>query len=163
MKGSFGNAEARYSHAMGIRRRSGRHFVEDVTVQQEDIEAFLELPHDQRFQVLRTLRHETSLLAGGGLGPMAALYFAAVVASLPLISALSSQDDKQWAAPTSIALGTFVLISGLYLTFQVVLSQRRYARSATRLAFYEDALRNVSARDKRSQRQAGRWFNRLRA
>jgi hypothetical protein len=147
---------------MGIRTRSGSHFAENATVQQEDIQAFLELTHDQRFKVLRTLRHEASLLAGGGLGPMAALYFAAVVASLPLISALSLQDDKQWAAPASIALGVFMLMSGLYLTVQVVLSQRRYARSATRLAFYEDALRHVSDRGERNPRQAARWFSRLR-
>ena len=92
---------------------------------------------------------------------MAALYFAAVVASLPLISALSLHDDKQWAAPASIALGVFMLMSGLYLTMQVVLSQRRYARSATRLAFYEDALRHVPRQ--RKSPQAARWFNRLRS
>lgn len=147
---------------MEIRTGPGSHSIEDATVRQEDIQAFLELTQDQRFEVLRTLRHEASLLAGGGLGPMAALYFAAVVASLPLVSALSLQDDKQWAAPTSIALGILMLITNLYLTLQVVLSQRRYARSATRLAFYEDALRHAPDRVERKPRQAAGWFNWLR-
>lgn len=154
---------ARYSHPMGKRTLSVSHSVEDATVQEEDIEAFLELPKDQRFQVLRTLRHEASLLAGGGLGPMAALYFSALVAALPLMAVLSLQGDKQWAAPTSVALGTLIFIFGLYLTGQVILSQRRYARSATRLAFYEEALEHMRDRDERNSRQFRRWFNRLRA
>jgi hypothetical protein len=78
--------------------------IEDATVRPEDIEIFLGLPLEQRFQILRVLRHEASLLAGGGLGPMAGLYFAAVVASLPLLSALSLQNDKQWAGPVLLQL-----------------------------------------------------------
>jgi len=132
--------------------------IEDATVQPEDIETFLRLPLEQRFQILRALRHEASLLAGGGLGPMAGLYFAAVVASLPLLLALALQDDKQWAAPVSIAAGAILLVSGLYLTGQVLFSQRKYARSATRLAFYEDALRDVQTQNQRNRQRGSRWF-----
>lgn len=145
---------------MGTRTLSEDHQVEDVTVQEGDIEAFLRLPEEQRFQVMRTLRHEASLLSGGGLGPMAGIYFAAVVASVPLLTALSVQGDKPWTLAASIAVGAFVLICGLYLTLQVVLTQRRYARSATRLAFYEDALRKTPRPDSLRSSRVARWFTR---
>ena len=145
---------------MGTRTPSEHHLVEDVTVQEDDIQAFLRLPEEQRFQVMRTLRHETSLLSGGGLGPMAGIYFAAVVASLPLLTALSLQGDEPWMLAVSITVGAFMLISGLYLTLQVVLTQRRYARSATRLAFYEDALRKMPRPDSRTSSRVARWFTR---
>ncbi|WP_285251223.1 hypothetical protein [Pseudarthrobacter sp. fls2-241-R2A-168] len=145
---------------MGTRTLSENHLVEDATVKEDDIEAFLRLPKEQRFQVLRTLRHEASLLAGGGLGPMAGIYFAAVVASLPLLTALSLQGDKQWTMAVSVAVGKLMLISGLYLTFQVVLTQRRYARSATRLAFYEEALQKMPDSNSRSSSRGARWFTR---
>jgi hypothetical protein len=145
---------------MGTRTLSENHLVEDVTVQEDDIKAFLRLPEEQRFQVMRTLRHEASLLSGGGLGPMAGIYFAAVVASLPLLTALSLQGNKPWTLAVSIAVGALTLISGLYLTLQVILTQRRYARSATRLAFYEDALRKMPHPDSRSSSRVARWLRR---
>lgn len=145
---------------MGNRTLSEDHQVEDVAVQEDDIEAFLRLPEEQRFQVMRTLRHEAALLSGGGLGPMAGIYFAAVVASVPLMTALSVQGDKPWTFAASVAVGAFVLICGLYLTLQVVLTQRRYARSATRLAFYEDALRKTPRPDSQRSSRVARWFTR---
>jgi len=60
----------------------------------------------------------------------------------------------------SVAAGAFMLISGLYLTFQVALTQRRYARSATRLAFYENALQKMPDFNSRSSPQGVRWFTR---
>lgn len=148
---------------MGIRTLSATHFVQDATIQEEDIKAFVDLPESERFQVLRTLRHEASLLAGGGLGPMAGIYFSALVASLPLLALLSLQGGQQWAALISIAIGAVLFMFGLYLTVQVILSQRRYARSATRLAFYEDALREVRQNGGRDRSGKHRWFNPLRS
>lgn len=145
---------------MGTRTPSEHHLVEDISVQEDDIQAFLRLSEEQRFQVMRTLRHDASLLSGGGLGPMAGIYFATVVASLPLLTALSLQGDEPWTLAVSVTVGAFMLISGLYLTLQVVFTQRRYARSATRLAFYEDALRKMQHPESRSSSRVARWFTR---
>jgi hypothetical protein len=116
-------------------------FDKSKTVELQDVEEFLRHTPVERFEVLRTLRHEASLLSGGGLGPMAGLYFAALTVSLPLVALLTVQDDKSSAVPLSLLIGSVLLIFGLYLTGQVISGQRKYAQSATRLAFYEEAVR----------------------
>lgn len=147
---------------MGNRTLSSGHTVEDSSVEETDIEAFVVLPSDQRFQVLKTLRHEASLLAGGGLAPMAGIYLSTLAVSLPLIALVSPRVDQTWAVPVSIVLGSVLLIFGLYFTAQVILGQRQNARSATRLAFHEEALRQHSEDSGSGHLPSRRWFSRSR-
>lgn len=93
---------------------------------------------------------------------MAGIYLSTLAVSLPLIGLVSLQGQA-WAVPVSIVLGTVLFIFGLHLTAQVLLGQRQYARSATRLAFYEDALRQQREDTKSGPTPSRRWFSRSRA
>lgn len=85
---------------------------------------------------------------------MAGISLGVVVAAFPLLALISLHVDRSLAMASSIALGTVILILGMYLMFDLAVGQRRFARAKTRLAFYEEALTETA-----SKRPSRRWFS----
>ncbi|MCW2133376.1 hypothetical protein B0G38_002553 [Arthrobacter sp. VKM Ac-2550] len=91
---------------------------------------------------------------------MAAAYISVIAAALPLVALVSLQNDRTLAVVTSLVVGGLILLLGLYLTIDLARNQGRLARSATRLAFYEDALKKEAEFAARVSDSRRRWLRR---
>ncbi|MET4622826.1 hypothetical protein ABIE18_004305 [Arthrobacter sp. 2762] len=117
----------------GLRSRS---FPE---VTRAEIATFLTLSEDKQFEDLRSLRNRTAHLSGGSLGAFTALYIGVILVAFPLIG----QATAPWAGPLAppLSIGLVVLVAGYWIAYSYVKEQRNMAHAATRLTFYEEALK----------------------
>ena len=106
-------------------------------MEQAEIKHFLVLSQAQQFEVLRKLRTDAAHLGGASLSAFTAVYISVVLVAFPL---LASPIVELWPGPGSTGLGLFILLAGMVLAISLVRHQHDLARSATRLAFFEDAL-----------------------
>ncbi|MHC6231977.1 hypothetical protein ACX5I6_20810 [Arthrobacter sp. MMS24-T111] len=123
-------------HSFTRRGLRSRRFPE---VTREDIDIFLALDENKQFEDLRELRTRAAHLGGGSLGAYTALYVSVTLAALPLLV----QGTASWVGPftSALAIALVVLVAGFWIAYSFVHAQHEMARAATRLAFYEEALR----------------------
>lgn len=121
--------------------RKARRLGVTLPVEQVEIDHFLILDSTRQFDVLRQLRTDAAHLSGGSMSAFTAAYISVVLVAIPL---MASSIVNSWPVGGSIGLGAFILIAGLVLARSSVLYQRDLARSATRLAFFEEALSRAS-------------------
>lgn len=117
----------------GLRSRS---FPE---VTRQDITTFLALDENKQFEDLRTLRTRAAHLSGGSLSAYTALYVGVLLVAFPLLG----QAIASWAGPlaSTLCIALIVLIGGCWIAYAYLHDQHDMARAATRLTFYEEALK----------------------
>jgi hypothetical protein len=123
-------------HSFTRRGLRSRRFPE---VTRQEIATFIALDEDKQFEDLRGLRTRSAHLSGGSLGAYSALYVGVILVVFPLLG----QALALWAGPfgSSLSIALTVFIAGSWISYSYVHDQHDMARAATRLAFYEEALR----------------------
>lgn len=129
-------------HSFTRRGLRSRRFPE---VTRQEIATFLALNEDKQFEDLRSLRTRAAHLSGGSLGAFTAVYVGALLVAVPLLGQSTAGWAVNFASPLSIAL--IVLLSGCSIGYSYARDQHDMARAATRLAFYEQALREQGSVD----------------
>lgn len=122
----------------------------DPHVQPADVTVFLELDPQLQFEELRELRRDAAHLGGGSFGALAALLVSATLVAYPLI--VSGLYQAGAASSQPLILGVGVAILGAVAASNFVITQNNLARSAARLAFYEEAMEERRAVQKRPRR-----------
>jgi hypothetical protein len=122
----------------------------DPHVQPADVTVFLELDPQLQFEELRELRRDAAHLGGGSFGALAAVFVSAALVAYPLI--VSGLYQAGVASNQPLILGIGVAILGAVVATNFVLTQNNLARSAARLAFYEQAMEEQRAVQKRQRR-----------
>jgi hypothetical protein len=122
----------------------------DPHVQPADVTVFLELDPQLQFEELRELRRDAAHLSGGSFGALAAVFVSAALVAYPLI--VSGLYQAGVASNQPLILGIGVAILGAVVATNFVLTQNNLARSAARLAFYEQAMEEQRAVQKRQRR-----------
>jgi len=119
------------------RRGLRSHRFPEVT--RQDIAAFLALDENKQFEDLRTLRTRAAHLSGGSLGAYTALYVGVILVALPLLGPATAS----WVGPfaSSLCIALIILLAGCWIAYSFIQDQHDMARAATRLAFYEEALK----------------------
>ena len=130
--------------------RFERLFRLDPHVQPADVTAFLELEPQFQFEELRELRRDAAHLGGGSFGALAAVFVSAALVAYPLI--VSGLFQVGSASSQPLLLGIGVALVGAVVATNFALTQNNLSRSATRLAFYEEALEERRAVQKRPRR-----------
>lgn len=126
----------------------------DPHVRPSEVAAFLELDPQPQFEELSQLRRDAAHLGGGSFGALVAVYIGAALVAYPLIISGFYQMVDLPIHPLVIGLGVAGI--GLVLALSFAVTQNNLGRSATRLAFYEEALEvQRSARG----RSAWRWWS----
>jgi hypothetical protein len=126
-------------------------------VQESEIAAFLGLDPKLQFEKLRELRRDAAHLSGGSFGALIAIYTSAALVAYPLISSSFFQNSSIRFADQSLVIGSGIACLVFLLAMNYALTQNRLARSATRLAFYEEALReSLSGKKAGHQWQIGK-------
>ncbi|WP_156037199.1 hypothetical protein [Arthrobacter sp. UNC362MFTsu5.1] len=123
-------------HSFTRRGLRSRRFPE---VTRQEIATFVALDEEKQFQDLRSLRTRAAHLSGGSLGAFTALYVGVILVAFPLLGQATASWAGPFASPLSIAL--LVLFTGCSIAYSYVYDQHDMARAATRLAFYEQALK----------------------
>lgn len=118
--------------------RFERIFRLDPHVQSSEVAAFLELDPALQFEDLRELRRDAAHLSGGSFGALIAIYVGAAFVAYPLIVSGMAQTAGSPFGPIFAGMGVAGI--GLILALNFALTQNNLGRSATRLAFYEQAL-----------------------
>jgi 4-hydroxybenzoate polyprenyltransferase len=124
-------------HSFTRRGLRARRFPE---VTRPDIAAFLALDENKQFEDMRNLRTRAAHLSGGSLGAYTALYVGVILVAFPLLG----QATASWVGPfaSSLSIALIVLLAGCWIAYSYIHDQHDMARAATRLAFYEEALKN---------------------
>lgn len=137
---------------MSVQRSSRfeRLFRLDPHVQPADVAAFLELDPQLQFEELRELRRDAAHLGGGSFGALAAVFVSAALVAYPLIVSGLYQVGVSSSQPLILGIGVAVL--GAVVATSFALTQNNLGRSAARLAFYEEALKERRAVQKRPRR-----------